>query len=139
MANLQGRCRCGDVRFAISGEPHGGIACHCRDCQYMAGGSANLSWIFDAEALTIEAGDPQCYRAKPESGGTFFCARCGVQLFSRPDTRPDLVAVKVGAMDDRDDFAVNADLWMASAPRWHRPHPGAEQFTGNMTAQETGG
>ncbi|HYT90611.1 MAG TPA: hypothetical protein VEL76_18025 [Gemmataceae bacterium] len=45
-----------------------------------------------------------------------------------------LVSVKVGSLDDRSDFKVQADIWMKSAPPWHRPHDGARQIEGNVAA-----
>lgn len=65
------------------------------------------------------------------SGGGSFCGTCGVQVFSQPDSNPDIVAVKVGGLDDRADFKVQTDLWMASAPPWRRPRDGAVRFGGN--------
>ncbi|WP_176399667.1 GFA family protein [Novosphingobium sp. B 225] len=128
----EGGCRCGAVRFSLSGQPLGGIACHCRDCQYVAGGSANLSWIFAYENLSLTKGQPRSFRAKKTSGGTLFCGHCGVQLFSRPDSNQSLVAVKIGALDDASGFKVDADLWMSSATDWHQAHQGAVQYAGNM-------
>jgi hypothetical protein len=100
----------------------------------MAGGAENLTWVFDGAAFTIERGSPRCFQASPDSGGTFFCENCGVQIFSRPDSNPGLVAIKVGALDDATGFAVQADIWMASAPPWHRAHDGAVQFEKNLPA-----
>ncbi|MGA0600218.1 GFA family protein [Caulobacter sp. KR2-114] len=131
MRTLEGGCRCGRIRYVAEGEPVAGIACHCRDCQYVAGGGPNLSLVFPAAGFRLTAGEARVYRAKPTSGGSFFCTDCGVHLFSRPDSRDDLVAVKVGGLDDRSDFKVQADLWMDSAPPWHQPHAGAAQFGGN--------
>jgi hypothetical protein len=116
----------------VAGAALGGIACHCRDCQYAAGGSANLSWIYKACALEVLVGATQVYRASASSGGSHFCGNCGVQLFSVPDSNPHLVAIKVGCLDDASGFTVQADLWMASAPDWHHPHDGALQYARNM-------
>lgn len=129
-----GGCRCGKIRFRVSGTPIGGVACHCRDCQYAAGGSANLTWIFSKAHFSIHRGVPSCYQARPESGGTFFCVHCGTHLFSYPDSNPDLVAIKIGSLDDATGFAVGADIWMGSAPPWHRSHANALQFERNIEA-----
>ena len=67
------------------------------------------------------------------SGGSFFCASCGVHVFSGPDSHPERVAVKVGSLDDPSDFHVQADIWMKSAPPWHTPHQGARQVAGNLS------
>lgn len=129
-----GGCRCGAIRFSVSGEPLGGVACHCRDCQYASGGSANLTWIFERAGFAIERGTPCCFKAKPTSGGTFFCGDCGVQIFSQPDSNLQLIAVKVGALDDAAGFSVQADIWMKSAPPWHSRHEGAVQFNENLSS-----
>jgi hypothetical protein len=87
-----------------------------------------------ARRLQTAEGHPRVYKAKPTSGGSFFCESCGVHVFSGPDSSPQLIAVKVGSLDDRSDFKVQADIWMKSAPPWHRPHDGARQIEGNVTA-----
>lgn len=127
-----GGCRCSRLRFSVGGEPLGGLACHCRDCQYASGGSANLTWVFKEADFHIDAGTPKCFKAKPKSGGTYFCENCGVHIYSKPDNNPDLVAIKVGAFDDAEGFFVQADLWMSSAPPWHNAHDGAAQFSNNF-------
>jgi hypothetical protein len=101
----------------------------------MAGGAANLTWIFDEARFKLTGDEPRCFQAKPESGGTFFCDHCGVQVFPRPDRNPNLVAIKVGAFDDATGFKVQADMWMSSAPPWHSAHAGAAQYKGNITRE----
>ncbi|MFN5781866.1 MAG: GFA family protein [Novosphingobium sp.] len=127
-----GGCRCGAVRYEVRGKPVGGIACHCRDCQYVSGGAANLSWIFDRPGFQITKGAPAVFKAKPTSGGTYFCAQCGVHLFSQPDTNRDFVAIKVGSLDDASGFKVDADMWTISAPDWHSLHDGAAHYECNI-------
>jgi hypothetical protein len=98
----------------------------------MAGGSANLTGVFNGGGFKITDGEPSVYKAKQTSGGTYFCSKCGVQVFSRPDSNPTMVAIKVGAFDDATGFKVQADMWMSAAPSWHIAHVGAAQFEGNI-------
>jgi hypothetical protein len=93
--------------------------------------------VFEGAGFELKGEKPECFKAKPESGGTFFCDRCGVQVFSHPDSNPSLVAIKVGAFDDATGFRVLADMWMASAPPWHAAHDGAAQFDGNIPSNPT--
>lgn len=132
MSVRSGGCRCGAIRYEVAGAPLAGVACHCRDCRYAAGGGPNLAMVFAKAGFTLLQGAPRVYKARPTSGGSSFCAACGVQVFSQPDSNPGLVAVKVGSLDDASDFRVDADVWMASAPAWHRPHEGARQFPWNF-------
>lgn len=97
----------------------------------MAGGSPNLTMVFPSDALTVTRGEPRVFKARETSGGSYFCGACGVHVFSRPDKNRGMVAVKVGGLDDAADFKVQADMWMISAPPWHRPHDGAMQFEQN--------
>jgi hypothetical protein len=88
--------------------------------------------VFERSGLSVVQGEPKVYKAKPTSGGTFFCANCGVHVFSQPNSNPGLVAIKVGSLDDRSDFNVQADIWMKAAPPWHRPYAGARQVEGTL-------
>jgi len=106
MEKRTGGCRCGDIRYEIQGAPVAQVACHCRDCQYVSGGGANFSMVFNRSGFTV--------------------------LKGAPDSHPELVAIKVGSLDDRSDFRVQVDIWMKSAPSWHRPHEGARQVAGNL-------
>ena len=129
-----GGCRCGAIRYKVTGSPVASVACHCRDCQYVSSGGANYSMVFQRSGFTMLQGTPRVYKAKSTSGGSFFCDSCGVHVFSGPDSSPQLIAVKVGSLDDRSDFKVQADIWMKSAPPWHRPHDGARQIEGNVAS-----
>lgn len=138
MATVQvrgGGCRCGAIRYEVKGAPLIGIACHCRDCQYVSGGNPNLSMVFDKAGFSLLKGMPKVYKARPDFGGYSFCETCGVHVFSQPNSTADLVAVKVGGLDDASDFRVNANIWMKSAPPWHRPHEGAKHVDGNLASK----
>lgn len=130
----QGGCQCGEIRFELEGDPLGGVACHCRACQYVAGGSANLTWVFPSQGFNVTKGNPRCFKAKPTSGGSYFCATCGVHVYSQPDSNDGIIAVKVGALDDATGFMVQADIWTSSAPPWHCRHEGAVQYEQNFPA-----
>ena len=128
----KGGCRCGAIRYEMSGKPVANIACHCRDCQYVSGGSPSLSMVFARAGFTLTAGSPKVYKARADYGGSSFCGHCGVHVFSQPNSRPDLIAIKVGSLDDPSSFRVDADIWLKSAPAWHRPHDGARHISGNI-------
>ena len=89
--------------------------------------------VFQRLGFAVVKGEPKVYKATPTSGGSFFCGTCGVHMFSQPNSNPALIAVKVGSLDDRSDVKVLVDIWMKSAPPWHRPYDGARQVEGNLT------
>jgi len=117
---ITGGCLCGAMRYRASGEPITSRACWCRDCQYIAAGSATLNVMFRADEVTIE-GEPADFVSVAESGNRMhrrFCPACGVHLFSAGEARPDLVIVRIGTLDDPDRIAPVASIWTRSAPRW---------------------
>ncbi|MHB8528073.1 MAG: GFA family protein [Caulobacteraceae bacterium] len=131
MTHAQGGCLCRAVRYEISAEPVFQIACHCRDCQHVSGGAPALIAVVPKGAFKITKGRPRTYRSKADSGAEVarsFCADCGAPLFSEPAGIGEIVAVKIGSLDDPSAFHVQADIWMRSAQPWHAPHEGAAQF-----------
>jgi hypothetical protein len=116
---VTGRCFCGAVRFQFSEAPVVVRACWCRDCQYLSSGNASINAFFKPESFKLE-GEVGEYVSKADSGTVKrrrFCPKCGTQLFSEAQNR-DLIAVRVGALDDREVGGPVSYIWMASAPSW---------------------
>jgi hypothetical protein len=98
---LEGGCYCGNVRYAAEGEPMLKAQCHCRECQYISGGSPNMFMLMPPAGFNYTKGKPKQFsRSDLENAVTReFCAECGTHLAVR---RPGLPAVilKVGTFDD---------------------------------------
>lgn len=95
-----GRCLCGGVRFQIDGELRDARYCHCTRCQRRTGTSSSANAGFDASALTILAGEDLIKAYTPARGfSKLFCSECGSALFSRSQERPEVMAVRLGAID----------------------------------------
>lgn len=54
---IEGRCRCGQVRFRISEPPLLEVACHCRGCQQMTASAFSTSIAVVEEAFAIMSGE----------------------------------------------------------------------------------
>src|SRR6186713_2885824 len=97
-----GGCLCKRVRFRINADPIAMRLCWCRLCQYLAAGNATVNVVFPSDALTVE-GEVTDYRSVADSGNVMhrrFCPGCGTQLFSAAESRPHLVIVRNGALND---------------------------------------
>lgn len=116
-----GHCLCGQVSFTASAEPLGARMCWCRDCQYIASGSATVNVLFPEEAVRYE-GEIGTFRTTADSGNEVergFCTRCGAQMYSRTVTPAGLpIRVRAGTLDDPDLMAPTAIIWAGSAPNW---------------------
>jgi hypothetical protein len=98
---LEGGCYCGKVRCVAEGEPMMKAQCHCRECQYISGGSPNMFMLMPLDGFSFTKGTPRKFtRSDLERAVTReFCGECGTHLLTR---RPGLAAaiVKVGTLDD---------------------------------------
>ncbi len=94
-------CYCGAVRYVAEGEPMLRAQCHCRECQYISGGSPNMFMLMPPDGFSYSKGTPKQFtRGDLESPVTReFCAECGTHLTT---LRPGLAAIilKVGTLDD---------------------------------------
>ena len=53
-----GRCYCGEIQYESEGDPVMQAQCHCRECQYLTGGSANVFMAVPEDGLTFTHGAP---------------------------------------------------------------------------------
>jgi hypothetical protein len=129
---ITGRCLCGAVRFRFSEAPLARRACWCRDCQYLSSGNASMNAIFRSAACEI-AGEVSDYVSTADSGNTMrrrFCSKCGTPLFSHASDRPDLMVVRIGALDDREVGGPAFYIWTGSAPSWGHVDPSLPNCAG---------
>ena len=117
---VTGGCLCRAVRYEIDAEPLTTRVCWCRTCQAFGAGSAAVSVCFPSVAIRIQ-GEPYDYVSIADSGNVMhrrFCPRCGVHLFSEAETRPHLIFVRAGSLDDPEIAKPSCTIWVAKAPSW---------------------
>lgn len=118
---MNGGCGCGQARYTI-GAPQLPVvyACHCTDCQTQSGSAFALQMpVF--EAMLSTTGELVSGERKQPSGavGTIFaCAKCLVRLYSKNSTRPGMVTVRAGTLDDSKQLAPKFHLWTGSKQSW---------------------
>jgi hypothetical protein len=122
---VTGGCLCGAVRFSFPQPPIAARACWCRDCQYLAAGNASVNAVFRSAGFEV-SGPTQVYESLADSGAQMrrtFCPRCGTPLFSEAVSRPHLVIVRAGALDDPELGRPGGVIWTDSKPAWAQLDP----------------
>lgn len=114
----EGGCRCGAVRYEVSGEAAHHALCHCRDCQ-MGSGAPMVAWMaFKAGDFRVTKGEAS--RFTSDSGSNrFFCGTCGTPLyFTNEAMLPGIVDVQSVTLDEPDANAPTAHIQVAERRAW---------------------
>lgn len=101
-----GGCYCKKVRYEVEGDPLIRGMCHCRQCQYISGGGANVMIAMPISGFRYTSGEPKSFARSDLDTPVKrqFCPDCGTSLVSLPPGMPDVVIIKVGTMDDPAEF-----------------------------------
>ncbi len=117
---ISGGCLCGAVRYESSAEPLVTRVCWCRLCQYLGAGSGTVNVCFKTESFKVQ-GATTDYSNIADSGNVLhrrFCPTCGTPLFSAAESRPHLVFVRAGTLDDPRHAQPSVTIWTSAAPDW---------------------
>ena len=113
----EGGCRCGQLRFAVSGAPLLTAACHCRGCQRMTASAYSLSAAYPESAFSLRAGEPVIGGLH---GATrhYFCPNCLSWLYTRPEGMDGLVNVRATMLDNPDPAPPFVDFYRREGLPW---------------------
>jgi hypothetical protein len=117
---IEGGCLCRAVRYTVATDAIATRVCWCRDCQYLAAGSATVNLVFPTAAITV-TGPLRDYSSSADSGNRMhrqFCERCGTPVTSKSDARPHLTILRAGTLDDPELAKPSLTIWTDSAPSW---------------------
>lgn len=126
---IKGGCLCGAVRYEVDAEPLMSRMCYCRVCQYLACGNAAVNAAFPSAALRL-SGTLKDFVCIANSGTEMhrrFCPECGVHITTAAATRPELIFIRVGTLDDPNLANPTLAIWTSSAPRWACIDPALKQ------------
>lgn len=113
-------CFCGAIRFTIDAEPLAARTCWCRMCQYLGGGTATANIVFPSDKVSW-TGDIRYHEGIADSGTPMrrgFCPTCGTPVTSEALTRPHLIFLRIGTLDDPNLLGPQLTIWTDQAPDW---------------------
>ena len=137
---VTGGCACGEIRFGFYEPVTARVACHCRACQYAAGGGPAYAMVVRKDQFRVTRGHPAEFSVLSEAGNLVtrvFCATCGTHLYAFSEMSPDLCSVKVGALDEPAGFRPKLHVWTSEAQPWHRKHRFTLRFRRNPPARKS--
>ncbi len=117
---ISGKCLCGAVRYRATAAPIVTRACWCRLCQYLGAGSGTVNACFPREAVSVD-GALADFQSIADSGSKMhrkFCPLCGTHLFSEAESRPHLLFIRAGTLDDPEIARPAVTIWTSQAPSW---------------------
>ncbi len=118
---IDGGCHCGFISYTAEADPEKSAICHCTDCQKLSGSAFRTVVPVDSETLRI-TGEPTIYIKTGDSGNKrqqAFCPKCGSPIFSAPPgDGPKMHFIRVGTVNQRDQFVPKGQVWARSRQRW---------------------
>jgi hypothetical protein len=132
-ATHEGSCRCGKVRFEVSGAPLLTLACHCTGCQKMTASAFALTDTYPAAAFRLTDGEVVIGGIH---GATrhHHCDYCKSWIYTEPDGLDDIVNVRSTLLDDPDPEPPFVEIFVGESLPWART--GAAHSYGTLPAME---
>lgn len=130
---VEGGCYCGELRYRAEGDPLFKAQCHCRECQYISGGSPNVVMGMSEAGFAYTKGDAKGYQREDLDNPVTreFCAICGTHILTRGPLLPGAVLLKVGTLDDPAVFGTpQMAVFTADKQCFHTIPEGAAAFEG---------
>jgi hypothetical protein len=130
MRGAKGGCLCGAVRYTVNAEPALVGICHCRDCQKFTGSAFSFLVAVPLAALEIE-GDLKTFAKPGDSGQPItrrFCPECGSSIGEEAFTRPGLLLINGGTLDDPGVVTPTLEIYCSRELAWARLDCGTERF-----------
>jgi hypothetical protein len=117
------------VRLRITGKLGPAGFCHCSQCRKANGSAFASNAPVRARYLEIAAGRERI-REFESSPGKFraFCSRCGSPVYSRRDSEPELLRLRLGLLDGDPGRRPAGHVWVGSKAPWYEIADTLPQF-----------
>ena len=118
---MDGGCGCEQVRYHINTpRPPVVYACHCTECQTQSGSAFALQMPVFEGLLSVIGELVSGERTQPSGaiGTIFSCSECLVRIYSKNNTRPGMVTVRAGTLDNSKHIVPKFHLWTLSKQAW---------------------
>ena len=129
--STKGGCLCGKVKYEVSVSPLYQLICVCTQCQCLAGGFAQGSWVVPKDAITFTSGEELLkeFTAPGSSKGVVrrFCTDCGTHVVAFGPAHP-VIAIMAGTLEPSATFSPQVVIWAKSKRPHHLFPSGVPEF-----------
>lgn len=136
MQTLTGRCLCEGIEYEITGELGPIFNCHCSKCRRWHGAAYRTRATVTKDQFRWVKGESLLSRFhSSEFIVKTFCSRCGSNLVSTYDEKPDLIGVPLGGLDQAPANRCEGHIFVGSKSPWHEildDLPQYEEFPGSL-------
>ena len=100
--HMTGECVCGNVTFAVDKPLIGAALCYCKRCQRRTGSGVSVTGLTQPGSFSITGGEDSVQGYEPGDGGfnKYFCENCGGHLYTSHPDNPDILAIRLGALNE---------------------------------------
>ncbi|MCV2219352.1 GFA family protein [Thauera sp. Sel9] len=126
----EGSCLCGSVKYVIRGDLRAAAFCHCSRCRKASGSVFAANATVDEAALELMSGKGMLKSfSTPEGVHRLFCSTCGSPIFSKRDSMPGVLRLRLGTLDSPLVSArPSAHIFVASKADWYEICDSLPQF-----------
>lgn len=131
MADVEGSCLCGGVRYQVRGAFEAMAHCHCVECRKASGADfatnatvseADLEWIDGETLLSAFESSPGNLR--------YFCGRCGSPVMKKVDAMPGKVRLRLGLLEGDPEARPALHVFVGERTPWTEIRDTLPQFEG---------
>lgn len=132
---MTGGCLCGALRFSISEPALYSGHCHCDHCRKHTGAAFATDGVFNSRAVTWNDGKQSFYRSSKtcERG---FCPTCGSTVSARYSSKPEIVIIAAGSLDDINVLLPSEHAFIAKKASWLKLNDGLPCHAGPLPDYE---
>lgn len=124
---LDGGCRCGEIRYRVTGELVDPRCCHCSRCRKGFGGAGSAYAEVRPGEFSWVSGEANLTRYVNREGfGVGFCRTCGSTLCGFHGD--DVHGVTLGSVDGDPGVAIQRHIFVESKASWDEIGGDAPQY-----------
>lgn len=137
MADLTGRCLCGNIRWRSPGPVLWGGFCHCDSCRRAT--SSPVTAFFGVPRETLEwSGETSVHETSGGKVRRLFCAGCGSQVSYQADHWPEEAHLYAATLDDPERFEPDAHYHCGEQLPWLNMNDDLPKFQASAEGKQDG-